>query len=444
MKRRQAQRTMGALALAFGSTVYSQNSATVTNAINEGNPPPVAEKTKSDLPQASKPMFSFEGTDLRIGNMPPITFHGFASQGLLTSSDYNYMGKTSHGLGSPEFNEFGLNASISPFARTRISAQAFAFDLGNVGNYTPMLDYGLIDYNFCNEFGIRGGRIRRPSGIYNQFVDVDLARTYVLLPQGVYDARWRDFYASLDGGSLYGNVNLGKAGSLSYEGFGGMINLVSDGGIARIVENQLRGKGLPFSVDQMGSSPLAGVQLWWNTPVEGLRAGYNIFESLGMNSDASLYHPKAGTIPLHLDADTLAMQTSLEYVWKSWTFQAECFYRETEQKNTQTMLGASTVTINKNNPLAWYVGAAYRVNKWMEVGTYYTEAYENNSLLKVASDKYQKDIALTLRFDPKPWWAIKLEGHHINGTGLLRDDSLNPVRNGDGWFMLALKTTFSF
>jgi hypothetical protein len=62
----------------------------------------------------------------------------------------------------------------------------------------------------------------------------------------------------------------------------------------------------------------------------------------------------------------------------------------------------------------------------------------------VPSDAYQKDVALSFRFDPKPWWVLKLEGHCIHGTALLYDSADNPKRNGDRWYMLALKTTFSF
>ena len=40
--------------------------------------------------------------------------------------------------------------------------------------YEPAFRYDYL--------GLRGGRIRRPQGIYNTVVDVDLARTSILLP----------------------------------------------------------------------------------------------------------------------------------------------------------------------------------------------------------------------------------------------------------------------
>src|SRR5205085_6043474 len=136
----------------------------------------------------------------------PITFHGFVSQGFLASTKYNYLGDSMNG--SFRFTEAGLNASINPFPRTHIAAQGFLFDVGDVGRYEPVLDYASIEYTFNDYLGLRGGRIRRPQGIYNTVVDVDLARTSSLLPQGLYDARWRDFYASLDGGEFFGSLPL--------------------------------------------------------------------------------------------------------------------------------------------------------------------------------------------------------------------------------------------
>ena len=429
----------GALVLAISTSVYGEDAGAQAAAATPPANPPAASAGTAAAPKAA---IHFEGTDLHLRDLPPISFHGFASQGFLASTDYNYMGNTTRG--SFEFNEFALNASMSPFNRTRIAAQAFLFDMGNVGNYQPSLDYGLIDYSFCDEFGVRGGRVRRPMGIYNHILDVDLARTSVLLPQGLYDARWRDFSASIDGGSLYGNVNLGKAGGLSYEVYGGMINLAQDGGVARWAQN-----GLPpapiGSLDAVAGNVVAGAQLWWNTPVQGLRAGAALGEAVGLTYDVTVI-PPFGPGGMHAEINNPFQQYSLEYVWRSWTFQAEY---QTMNQLEKDSVGGNVVGQSRVRGDAWYLGAAYRFNKWLEAGTYYTEAYPDVSNRSgdgraTPSDAFQKDVALSLRFDPKPWWIIKAEGHFLRGTSLLRDNVANPTRDGDGWWMLALKTTFSF
>jgi hypothetical protein len=361
-----------------------------------------------------------------------VGFHGFLSQGFLATSDYNYLGDTEDG--SFQFTEVGVNASYSPFKRTRIAVQGFAFDVGDVGNFEPLLDYASIEYTFNDYIGLRGGRVRKPSGIYNHIQDLDLARTSVLLPQGIYDARWRDFSTSIDGGMVFGNIPMNKAGSLSYEVFAGMINLSDEGGIATLLKNSFGAGG---RLDGLDSFLTIGAQLWWNTPVQGLRVGANVSQAYEFAYDYTIFHPLAGAIPARSEADAFVSQFSVEYLWKSWTFQAEYYFLGLDTQDT--LRGAST-----GEQDSWYISAAYRVNKWLEVGSYYTEHYANQSERGGSPDNYQKDVALSFRFDIKDWWLAKVEGHYIRGTSLLRDNLANPVRDNDGWFMLALKTTFSF
>ena len=364
-------------------------------------------------------------------NMPPVDFHGFVSQGLLASSQYNYLTPNTKDV-STEFFEAGLNASMNPFPHTRITAQAFTYDIGDVGKYDLVLDYASVEYTFNDAFGVRAGRIRRPEGIYNDIQDVDLARTSILLPQGVYDARWRDFYVAIDGADLFGTISLAKAGSLSYDVYGGYINPSMDGGVAQLLRNQLPSF---IALNSLDSDPEFGGQLWWNTPINGLRLGVAGGGVLPFNFTTTIQTPGG---PIHPDnrSDVIFQHYSAEYLWKAWTFQAEYF----TYSLYPYAAGQSATHID-----SWYGSAAYRFNKWFELGGYYTEYYgdmdhRDNSLT------FQKDLALSLRFDPKPWWVFKVEGHYIRGTGLLDDNADNPPaqQNSDGWFMLAVKTTFSF
>lgn len=379
--------------------------------------------------------------ELSLGNQT-VNFHGFASQGFLYSSDYNYLGSTANG--SMSFNEFGLNASISPFNRTRISAQAFAFDLGDVGNYKPFLDYAQVEYSFHDTFGIRGGRVRRPGGIYNHIQDVDLARTSVLLPQGIYDARWRDFSTSVDGGVLFGNLPAGKAGSVSYEAFGGVVSLPEDGGLGRLIQDSLPPAPIA-SFDGFDTFAVLGLQLWWATPVPGLRVGGMVGYVPKLTFHTSV-NPPFGPGSITQELKVPFTQLSLEYLWKSWTFQAEYHFRPAD---SQTFVAGTQIASDRFHSDAWYVSAAYRFNPWLEVGSYYSEYYADTSdrsgrTLAFRSDAYQRDTALSVRFDIRDWWLIKLEGHYLRGTGLVQDNARNPVRDDNGWWMFAAKTTLSF
>lgn len=393
------------------------------------------------LPAASVPAW-----DLNLGGDRRVEFHGFASQGFLASTDYNYLGSTKDG--SFQFNEFGINASFAPFERTRIMAQGFMFDLGNVNNNQAFLDYASLEYTFSDLVGIRGGRIRRPGGIYNHIQDVDLARTAVLLPQGIYDARWRDFSTSIDGAMLFGTLPFGGAGSLGYEAFGGYMNPDDKGGVARNIQDGLPPAPLARFVG-LESSLITGAQLWWNTPVDGLRFGASGGQVWDFEWNIWLDPLVTGlptAVTRRTQSDIPYVYLSAEYLWKGWTFQAEYY---SIFLNLADSIGGTEVSSDKYANDAWYVGASYRVNDWLELGTYYTEYYLDTAdrrghARSVSSDAYQKDLALTTRFDITDWWLFKLEGHWIRGTSLLQDSAHNPTRNGDSWWMFAAKTTFSF
>lgn len=371
-------------------------------------------------------------------NMPPLDFHGFISQGFLGSTKYNYLASDTKS-GTFQFTEVGLNVSLNPFPRTRITAQGFLYDMGDAGNYQPFLDYATIEYTFNDYIGLRGGRFRKPSGIYNHIQDVDLARTAVLLPQGIYDSRYRDITAALDGGEVFGAIPLSKAGSLAYELYAGTVSIGTDTGIAHSINNSLAG-GKITSFDPVLE---AGYQLWWNTPVNGLRFGAALgyVVNLDYNFTAPTgFPPPNDKVALRAESVMPIQQYSAEYVWERWTFQAE-YYNAPISQDTITPAG----TIDTYTPIkAWYGGAAYRFNKWLEVGGYYTEYYNDSPTITVASDNSQKDAALSFRFDPTDWWIFKVEGHLIHGTALLLDNAANPTRNNEPWFMLAVKTTFSF
>jgi hypothetical protein len=386
---------------------------------------------------------SVEAWELKVGtNLPPVDFHGFASEGFLKSDKYDYLGDS--GSGTFKFTEVGLNASINPLPRTRIAAQMFLFDVGQFGKYEPFLDYGLLEYTFNDYLGLRGGRIRKPGGIYNHIQDLDLARTWVLLPQGIYDARWRDFSTSIDGGEVFGNFQLGKGGSVSYEAFAGYAQVGKDGGLGALLKNTL--PPAPIGrLDQIYPALSAGSQIWWNTPLSGLRLGVLYQHVINFDYDFEVNAP-FGPGKIKSRSWLPIQQYSAEYVWKNFTFQAEYYNIQVHTDNTTRFGTAHSVGGHSDS---WYASAAYRFNKYIELGSYYGEYYSDTrnrdgSGLNPSSDAYQKDLALTVRLDPKDWWSFKVEGHYMRGTALLENNAANPSRNNDGWFMLAVKTTFSF
>ena len=62
---------------------------------------------------------------------------------------------------------------------------------------------------------------------------------------------------------------------------------------------------------------------------------------------------------------------------------------------------------------------------------HYTEHYANKHARSGSPNSSQKDVALSLRFDVKDWWIIKLEGHTIWGTPFARGSGEQSERPPD-------------
>jgi hypothetical protein len=78
----------------------------------------------------------------------------------------------------------------------------------------PRVDWAVVDYRWQRWLGLRTGIIKMPLGLYNEYIDVDSARTPILLPQSLYPARNRDALISHTGFAAYGSLSIGAAGAL--------------------------------------------------------------------------------------------------------------------------------------------------------------------------------------------------------------------------------------
>lgn len=72
-----------------------------------------------------------------------IQYHGFASQGLIFTTDNNFFGDSDHG--SAELTELGINASIQLSPKIRVAGQVISRYAGEFYNGSPWLDYALVD-----------------------------------------------------------------------------------------------------------------------------------------------------------------------------------------------------------------------------------------------------------------------------------------------------------
>lgn len=373
-----------------------------------------------------------------------VQFGGFVSQGYLVNTGSNdYLGNTSDG--TFDFREWAANASYS-FGKWRIGAQVFGQRLGVYGGDRPKLDWASIDYQPAQWFGVRAGRIKMPRGLYNEALDLDSVRPFVLLPQSVYDARLRDFNAAFNGGMIYGNVELHRFGSLDYKAFLGDIPMSTSSGANDYFNNDA-----PFPNTAIGMDTVRGGSLFWNTPTSGLRVGYSYNVFVNMNSDRLVTTGPSTTLAMfkngpHYERHLL----SVEYTMGDWVFAAEAG-RERAHYNIGIIGSPAVIAVFKFQSDSAYLSATRRINRWLEMGTYVSHSkdrqYSVAGTVFPIPDLKQDDYALSAKFDLTEHLIFKLEGHYMHGSGKIFSTPTHPqpvTARDNSWEMLAAKVTYSF
>ncbi|ACB73902.1 hypothetical protein [Opitutus terrae] len=384
----------------------------------------------------------FAGTSSAAVTWQDIQFGGFASQGYLLSSANDYLGETSDG--TFDFREYALNASWAK-GKFRIGAQAFGQKLGQYGEDRIKLDWATIDYQPAQWLGFRAGRVKMPRGLYNEALDLDSVRPFVLLPQSVYDARLRDFNAAFNGAMIFGNISLRQAGSVDYRLFYGDIPMSTSSGASDYFNNDQ-----PFPNTSIGMDAVYGGSVFWNTPATGLRVGYSYstFENFGV--DRIAYYGGM-TIPLQkLTSNHHRHLLSAEYTYGDWIFAAEAGWENAH--SVILMAGQPSGSVADFDSDYYYVSVARRVHARVELGAYVSHSHDATVLIPAQAGLSlpplsQTDYAVSAKFDLNEHLIFKLEGHYLDGSGKLFDTPAHPqpfVQRDNSWTMVAAKMTLSF
>ena len=123
---------------------------------------------------------------------------------------------------------------------------------------------------------------------------------------------------------------------------------------------------------------------------------------------------------------------------------------EYEQMRVKTQVFVGPVSLSK--PETYYLSATYRFTDFFELGSYYMAYYadkDNHHQAKPGYPEYnawQKDLALTTRFDINNYIVLKCEGHYLNGTNTLNDvvPAAQVKQGREDWFMFAIETDLRF
>jgi hypothetical protein len=407
-------------------------------------------------------------------NWESIQVHGLISQGYMRSSSNNYLARSADG--TFEFNEAILNFSVPVDEHLRVGLQLISRDMGSDGNNVVTLDWGYGDYRWNDYAGLRVGKIKVHNGLYNKGRDVDLLRTAILLPHGIYPEIVRDFSHSCNGLEYYGSARCRVAGRLSYELFMGTLSITDletvfwESAFATTTDyvTQLLPDGVTTSLSDrtVNVRYLKGGALVWNTPLTGLRLAGNLIQGkLSMSTRLSVVLPELGGVdgasstgvrsmplqggtysyPLDIELGIDRLSTlSAELIRGNWQLAAE-------MSQTQISLDAQGVQADLGWD-GWYGMVNYRVHERVELGTYYSEFYNDRDdkkgkLLVARGDNayeaWQKDLAISARFDITDNWLLKLETHVMDGVGQVNTQGETADLEQD-WILYLAKMSYHF
>lgn len=371
-------------------------------------------------------------------DMGDIDVHGFVGQGYMQSTDNNYLVESEDG--SMQFSEIGINFAADLSDDMRVGLQLFSYDLGRVGNNEILIDWAYVDYALDERLGFRLGRIKQPSGLHNETIDIDAVRPYALLPSSVYEITFRDVTVAANGVGAYGYFDLQEGGGLDYQLVYGTNNLSRDSGVARVIND-----GGSFTMDSFDIPSAVAGGLVWSTPVDGLRLSgtwsRTEWTAAGPTDPALVAFGAAPRTTMTSDNYTSTIG-SAEYVRGPFSATGEYMLLDGDYEILE--FGVTS----EFNSAGWYAQTAWRFNDWLEGSVYRSERYpdkddKSGKNLAIAHDAFLKDWAISARFDVTSNLLVKVENHFMQGSASLLGMD-NPDGTEEDWSMFVVKSSLSF
>jgi len=229
---------------------------------------------------------------------------------------------------------------------------------------------------------------------------------------------------ALEGGELYGGLDLERRGRILYHGYVGENRLDANGGYAL----QLAGYGVTFPNPPSGK--IFGGDVRWQTPWRGLTVGSSAQSQAldGAGPQGTLHMPPALIVGYYAEWRRGRLYVAGEY-WRS-------------PLEPVVVAGTTTIPIPLDQR-AWYPMASYRLTQKLQVGGYYSH-YVNKAGDTSLPENYSKDWVVSARYNFNEYFYGKVEGHFLHGTGLGYYASANPNGLKANSNMLAARIGFSF
>lgn len=370
-----------------------------------------------------------------------LQFHGFLSQGYTWTSANNFFGD-SDGGGSFEFTEIGANVSWRPLSSLQLGGQLVLRRAGETEEGAPRLDYALADYTLvsdaANRWGVRLGRVKNPSGFYNETRDVIFTRPSILLPQSIYFDPIRSLVLSSDGFFVYGERRAALGDFFWHAGMG------YPQAVDRELEPFIFGGRIADGEFEGELSYISRLLYEWNGGQVRAAVTY-----LHADLDYDLPPILAAAAPASAQFEPWIL--SLQYNAERWSLTAEYSRREVQLRD---FIVLPDVSITQE---AYYLQGSWRFSEHWEALLRYDVYYfdendrdgeefaQTDPLGRPAHSRFAKDWTVGLRWTVTPSFSVWAEYHRVDGTGWLP-----PLDNPDfnateqEWDLILIMASYRF
>jgi hypothetical protein len=206
-------------------------------------------------------------------------------------------------------------------------------------------------------------------------------------------------------------------------------------------------EGVGIDMTKYGGLQFGG-DLKWTTPVKGLLVGVSRMNEnitgTGTYNPGILFGGPSSVAPYQEHSiNDWADQYYGQYSIGNLTIESE--YRRW-WRNQEIFNNAFSVATDTRG---WYALSSYRLSRMFQLSGYYSHLVANAQIPAAPPNNHLYDKVVTLRFDPKPYWNVKVEGHFMNGyTGADYPAGFYAQNNPQGLkpntTMLMIRTGFNF
>lgn len=396
-----------------------------------------------------------QNLDVNIGGRP-LEVHGAFSQGFMYTNQNNYMTMDTTS-GSFAMTDGAVNLNYSVMDKFRVGGQVYDRKFGALGHGTVTLDWAVADFRFKSWLGFRGGKVKTTLGLYNDTQDMEFLHPWALLPQSIYPVDLRESYIAHTGGDVYGDISLKRYGTLSYTAYAGQRPNDLTGGYAYALQAYV-----PTIHVNSYTGLQVGEDVRWATPITGLLVGAS-HQGADVHGSGTMYNWGFLGIP---DGSPFQEKTVRDFTHQFFTqyqrgkLLIDGEYRRYWREHGLYFNNAPTAFNVASDARSWYLAGAYRVIKWLQLGTYYSQYYADwnhthnwrHQVFTGTGDPPNNHIfdwTLTARVDIKRYWNVKVEGHFMDGYG--SSDSVhgfyqpqNPLGFQPTTHLLVVRTGFNF